>query len=156
MNVDKVAAFMRQPSTVLGISALVGTLTAVLTAQLTLQNAVPAIAGALAAIALPDNPRAQAAIKDGAAAVVTAEQKVSSSVKETTVVGVAKTASVIALLLSSGLALSACAVQSTTQARAVVRLQNTSVLVPNDHMVVQATGIAGAAVVAYKVARVDR
>ena len=67
-------AFLRQPSTVLGCSALVGTLAALATGQLTWQGAVPALAGALAAIALPDNSGAQAAIKDAAAAAIAAEQ----------------------------------------------------------------------------------
>ena len=138
MNTTKVAAFMRQPSTVLGVSTLVGTLTAVLTAQLTWQNAVPAIAGALAAIVLPDNPSAQVAIKDGAAAVLAAEQTVTSSVKETAVVGVAKTASMIAVLLASGFALSAGAARPATQARAVARLQNTHVSVLSTDVPVQA------------------
>jgi hypothetical protein len=77
MNRNKVAAFLRQPSTVLGLSALIGALTALLTGQLGWQGAVPAIAGALAAIALPDNAGAQAAIKDAASAAVRAEEAVS-------------------------------------------------------------------------------
>lgn len=75
------AAFMtylRQPSTVLGLSALIGTLTALLTGQISWQAAIPAIAGALAAIALPDNAGAQIAIKDAASAAVRAEQAVSA------------------------------------------------------------------------------
>ena len=152
MKVNKVAAFMRQPSTVLGFSALIGTLTAVLTGQLTWQNAVPAIAGACAAIALPDNPHAQIAIKDGAAAVVTTEQIVTNSLKETAVIGTAKTASMIALLLAGGFALSACTVPPSTQARSAVRLQNTYAFVLGTDVPKQGAG-AAAAVIADKVAR---
>ena len=78
MTLAKVVAFARQPSTVLGLSALVGTLTALATGQLTWQGAVPAAAAALAAIALPDNSGAQAAVRDAAAAAVAAEQAVVS------------------------------------------------------------------------------
>ena len=74
MTLTKATAFLRQPSTVLGLSALLGTLTAVLTAQLTWQGAIPAIVGALAAIALPDDAGAQAALKDAAAAVIQARR----------------------------------------------------------------------------------
>ena len=76
MNATKAVAFLRQPSTVLGVSALVGATTALATGQLSWQGAVPAIAGALAAIVLPDNAGAQTAIKDAAVAVVAAEQTV--------------------------------------------------------------------------------
>ncbi len=154
MNVTKVAAFMRQPSTVLGFSALIGTATAILTGQLTWQNAVPAIAGAFAAIALPDNPRAQIAIKDGAAAVVTTEQTVTNSLKKTAVVGAPKSASMIALLVAGGFALSACAVTPSTRARSAVRLQNIRALVLGTDVPEQGTAVA--AVIAYKMARVPR
>jgi hypothetical protein len=156
MTMIKAAAFMRQPSTVLGVSTLIGTLTAVLTTQITWQNAVPAVAGALAAIALPDNPRAQVAIKDGTEAVVTAEQTVTNSFKETAIVGIAKTASMVALLLAGGLALSACAVQPTPQVHAAVRSQNTYASVLGDDVRVQAVGAAVAAVAAYRAAKVAR
>lgn len=76
MNATKTVAFLRQPSTVLGLSALIGALTALVTGQLNWQGAVPAVAGALAAILLPDNAGAQTAIKDAAVAVVAAEQAV--------------------------------------------------------------------------------
>lgn len=69
---------LRQPSTVLGLSALIGALTAMITGQISWQGAVPAIAGALAAIALPDNVGAQAAIKDAADAAVRAEQAIAA------------------------------------------------------------------------------
>lgn len=76
MNKAKIAAFLRQPSTVLGLSTLAGLGTAFATGQLTWQGAVPAVAGALAAIALPDNAGAQAAIKDAAVAAVDAEKAI--------------------------------------------------------------------------------
>lgn len=76
MILSKYAAFMRQPSTVLGVSALIGTVTALLTDQITWQGALPALAGALAAVLLPDNNAAQVAIKGAAAAIVLAEQAV--------------------------------------------------------------------------------
>ena len=75
---SSLVTYLRQPSTVLGFSALVGTLTALLTAQISWQAAIPAIAGALAAIVLPDNAGAQVAIKDAASAAVRAEQAVSA------------------------------------------------------------------------------
>ena len=119
MAVTKVAAFVRQPSTVLGLSALIGTLTAVLTAQLTWQSAVPAIAGALAAIALPDNNGAQAAIKNAAAAVVTAEGiVVNGAAKETVVVSTAKVGAIVAVLVAGTLlSLGACTVEPAMTAR---------------------------------------
>ncbi len=129
MNTAKIAALMRQPSTVVGVSTLVGTLTAVLTAQLTWQNAVPAIAGSVAAIALPDNPRAQVAVKDAAAAVIMAEQTVSKSAKEATVIGAAKTAPIVAFLFVGSFALSARAIQPGAQTRAMVKQQTIYALV---------------------------
>lgn len=55
MNTTAIAAFMRQPSTVLGISTLLGTATALATGTMSLPVAVPAIVGALFAIAIRDN-----------------------------------------------------------------------------------------------------
>ncbi len=61
--------------------------------------------------------------------MVTAEQTVTNSVKETATVGVSKAAPMIALLLAGSFAISARAIPITVQERAVVKLQNISALV---------------------------
>jgi hypothetical protein len=124
MITTKTIAFIRQPSTVLGLSALVGALTALLTGEITWQNAAPAIAGALAAIALPDNSGARSAIKDATVAVIAAEQAaVNTPAKPTSTVGVTKVTATTLSLLAAGLTLSACAVQPTMHVRAVADLR---------------------------------
>jgi len=153
MNTAKIAALMRQPSTVVGISTLVGTLTAVLTAQLTWQNAVPAIAGSVAAIALPDNPRAQVAIKDAAAAVMMVDQTVTHSAKEAAVISATKTASIVVILLTGSFALSAYAIQPAAQARAMAEQRNIYALVANSDVPTQAVE---SVIVADQVAREAR
>lgn len=124
MVINKAASFVRQPSTVLGLSALIGTFTAFLTGQLTWQGAVPAIAGALAAVLLPDNSSAQAAVKEATAAIVLAEQAVvNTPTKQAILVGVGRAPTTMALLMIAGFGLSACAVQPGTKARTLAELQ---------------------------------
>lgn len=124
MVIKRATAFARQPSTVLGLSTLVGALTAVLTGEITWQGAVPAIAGALAAIMLPDNSGAQVAIRNAAAAVVVAEQAaVNPPARATIAVGVAKITPAMMFLSASSFCLSACAVQPAVQVRAVADLR---------------------------------
>lgn len=110
MTLKTLVAAMRQPSTVLGVSTLIGTLTALLTDQITWEGALPAIAGGIAAIALPDNGTAQVAIKDATMAVIAAEQAIAHPpAKETIAVGVVRTTMLMALLTTAGLEVSAFA-----------------------------------------------
>ena len=51
----KLSAWLRQPTTVAGISALLGTVVAVLLGQVSLVAAVPLVAGAAVSMVLPDN-----------------------------------------------------------------------------------------------------
>jgi hypothetical protein len=122
MSNTKITEFLRQPSTVLGFSALIGTFTASLTGQLTWQSAVPAIAGALAAILLPDNGGAQVAIKEAAAAAVVAEQAALNQPVNTTLNISAKATATVAFLISASFGLSACAVEPVNEARGVMEL----------------------------------
>jgi hypothetical protein len=54
-----VLAWLRQPTSVAGISALFGTLLALVNQQLNWAQALPLIAGALTSIALPDDAGAK-------------------------------------------------------------------------------------------------
>jgi hypothetical protein len=54
-NMAKLSTWLRQPTTVAGISALLGTLVAVLLGQVSLVAAVPLVAGAAVSMVLPDN-----------------------------------------------------------------------------------------------------
>ncbi len=58
---QKLVLLARQPSTVAGISALCGTLAALVLHQLTLAQAIPLVVGSLASIILPDNSAARQA-----------------------------------------------------------------------------------------------
>lgn len=51
--------WIKQPTSVVGISTLLGTVSALLSHQLSLGQAVPLIAGAVASIVLPDNADAK-------------------------------------------------------------------------------------------------
>jgi uncharacterized membrane protein YfcA len=66
-----VLAWLRQPTSVAGISALFGTLLALASQQLDWAQAVPLIAGALISIALPDNAGAKANATSLARAIAT-------------------------------------------------------------------------------------
>ena len=124
MNTKSIAIFIRQPSTVLGLSALVGTLTAFLTGEITWQGAVPAIAGAIAAVVLPDNSGAQAAIKDAATAIVAAEAAIATSPAKTTVAADgAKVAAKVTPLVAIGFGLFACALQPSAHTQSVEALR---------------------------------
>jgi hypothetical protein len=59
--VNKILLWLQQPTSVAGISAIAGTISAVSLHQLTLAGAVPLIAAALVSIVLPDNTGAKAA-----------------------------------------------------------------------------------------------
>jgi hypothetical protein len=52
-------AWLRQPTTIAGISGLVATIAALLTAQLSWAQALPLLAGAAVSMALPDNTSAR-------------------------------------------------------------------------------------------------
>ena len=69
-------AWLRQPSSVAGISTIVGTAMGVLTGTVTWQIGVPLLAGALAAIVLPDNAGAKTTIEHATADLIAAEQAV--------------------------------------------------------------------------------
>jgi hypothetical protein len=77
---EGLTAWLRQPTSVAGISALLGTVTAMVMHQIGLVQAVPLIAGALVSIVLPDNTRAQREAESLAATIVAGlnQQKESS------------------------------------------------------------------------------
>lgn len=54
-----VIAWLRQPTTIGGLSGLVAAISALVTGQLTGAQALPIIAGALVSMALPDNTAAR-------------------------------------------------------------------------------------------------
>ena len=56
----KVLLWLRQPTSVAGLSALVGIFSALVLHQIDFVQAAPLLAGALASIALPDNAGAKA------------------------------------------------------------------------------------------------
>ncbi len=55
----KLSIWLRQPTTVAGISALLGTAVAVMLGQMSLAAAVPLVAGAAVSMVLPDNSAAR-------------------------------------------------------------------------------------------------
>jgi hypothetical protein len=55
----KLSAWLRQPTTVAGISALLGTVVAVLLGQMSVAAAVPLVTGAAVSMVLPDNSAAR-------------------------------------------------------------------------------------------------
>jgi hypothetical protein len=59
MEMDKLKSWLRQPTTVAGISALLGTAVAVLLGQMSGVAAVPLVAGAAVSMILPDNSAAK-------------------------------------------------------------------------------------------------
>ncbi len=67
---DKVLLWLQQPTSVAGLSALVGTISALMLHQITLAQALPLLAGAAASIALPDNTAAPLQAEGLARAVV--------------------------------------------------------------------------------------
>ena len=68
-------AWLRQPTSVAGISALFGTMLALVTHQIGWAEAMPLIAGGLASIALPDNAGAKADATSLARAIAAEIQK---------------------------------------------------------------------------------
>lgn len=67
---EKLMIWLRQPTSVAGLAAAFGALTALLTGELTWQQAVPVLAGALASIALPDDAAARGEAANIAAAAI--------------------------------------------------------------------------------------
>jgi hypothetical protein len=55
---NRILLWLQQPTSVAGVSALVGTVSALMLHQITLAQALPLLAGAAASIALPDNTAA--------------------------------------------------------------------------------------------------
>ncbi len=62
--------FLRQPTTIAGISGLVTTFVAVTTHQMDIGAAVPIVAGSITAILMPDNTGAKTAVQSLATDVV--------------------------------------------------------------------------------------
>ncbi|MGI4941825.1 MAG: hypothetical protein ACRYHQ_14900 [Janthinobacterium lividum] len=73
---NKVIAWMRQPTTVAGLSALSGTAVALLGAQMSRQSSLPLLVASFVGIVLPDNAGAKLAIGHLVADAVQAEQLV--------------------------------------------------------------------------------
>jgi hypothetical protein len=67
---EALRAWARQPTTVAGISALIGTISGVFLQQITWQQAVPLVAGSLVSIVLPDNSGAAKQVEALASTVV--------------------------------------------------------------------------------------
>lgn len=72
----KLVAWMRQPTTVAGLSALSGTAVALLGAQMSWQSSLPLLVASFVGIVLPDNAGAKVAIGHLVADAVQAEQLV--------------------------------------------------------------------------------
>ena len=60
----------RQPTTIAGISAVLGTLSALVAHQVTWPQAVPLLVGAMVSIVLPDNAGAKATVESLGSATV--------------------------------------------------------------------------------------
>ncbi len=71
---DALIVWARQPTSVAGLAILFGTLSALMTGQLSWGQAFPLLAGALASIALPDNTRAKSDAEALARGMVTGEK----------------------------------------------------------------------------------
>jgi hypothetical protein len=56
---EKLGLWLRQPTTVAGVSTFVGTVVALLLKQISLAEAVPLLAGGAMSIVLPDNSAAK-------------------------------------------------------------------------------------------------
>lgn len=72
MNAASIGAWLRQTTTIAGLSTIVGTVCAVLGGQLTWPQAVPLFCGAVAAMLLPENGRGPTVVT-GPSTSVTAE-----------------------------------------------------------------------------------
>jgi hypothetical protein len=70
MPVDGLIGWFQQPSSVVGVSALLGVFAALVSHQISWAQAVPLIAGAAASIALPDNASAKSNAEALAGALV--------------------------------------------------------------------------------------
>lgn len=67
-----VVAWLRQPSSVAGVAAVLGTVSGLLAGQVTVSQAVPLLVGAAASILLPDNTQAVTTVRAAAQAIVDA------------------------------------------------------------------------------------
>lgn len=89
MTTNQVAAFLRQPSTVLGIATVLGTISSILTGQMTLMGAIPPLVGAAYAIIVRDNTTQAAAqqkqVEAATQAVVAAAEAAAASGKAVTI-----------------------------------------------------------------------
>jgi hypothetical protein len=70
----KLLVWLKQPTSVVGLSGIFGTVAAVLSGSMTWQAAVPLFAGAITAIILPDNSAEKTDVQAVAAAVVKAAE----------------------------------------------------------------------------------
>ena len=68
---DKIRLWAREPTSVAGFATILGTLTAMVSHQLSWAQAIPLLVGAVVSIALPDNTGARAGAVALASAVVT-------------------------------------------------------------------------------------
>lgn len=66
----KLSIWLRQPTTIAGISTFFGTVVALLCKQMSLTEAAPLLAGGLVSIVLPDNTAAKQQAEDLAKEVV--------------------------------------------------------------------------------------
>lgn len=97
-------SWLKQPTTVAGLSGIVGTGTALLMHQTDLAHALPLIVGSLVAALLPDNTAAKAEAADLTAGIVDALGKAKGAATDA-----AKTAAPMLLALAMAAGLSACA-----------------------------------------------
>ncbi len=66
----KFYAWLQQPTSVAGLAAAFGTLSAVLSHQISWTQAAPLLAGAIMSVALPDNSAARTSAEAAAGAIV--------------------------------------------------------------------------------------
>ncbi len=76
---SRLIVWLKQPTTVAGLSALSGTAVALLGAQLSWQASLPVLVGAVVGIVLPDNSGAKVAIQHLVSDAIQAEQLVVNS-----------------------------------------------------------------------------
>lgn len=72
-------AWSKQPTTITGLSTLLGTLAAIATGQLTVGGALPLLTGALVSIAMPDSGGARIAVERLVADAVSAQRLIVDS-----------------------------------------------------------------------------
>ena len=84
---NRLIGWVKQPTTVAGLSTLSGTAAAVLGAQMSWQSSLPLLVGSIVSIMLPDNSGAKVAIEHLVADAVQAEQLVVNPRTPISVVG---------------------------------------------------------------------